>query len=331
MKFSVIIPVYNSAEFLNKCIDSIVLQGYDDFELILVDDGSTDVSRQICQEYVRKYDNVQLIMQENSGPSAARNHGIHRAAGEYLAFVDSDDWVMPDYFRKLERAVSESPDLVFFGRCHSGKGNIVTSAFPSGVYTSKEQIIDFIARNYSTGDIASCTNKLFSRNLFADEALKFPTGTVVEEDLQFVLSAIDHSETLLSLEDGLYFYHRRKSGSVTTQYNPIKFDCKRKAYAVEQAYAYKWNNSLLEQAFDDNYLTYISASINNLMYQACTLSKKQKLDEIKRFYCASETVTCISRSKGLSLRSKVMYWLIKLKLYELSYLIHYITFHSRRR
>ena len=115
MKFSVIIPVYNSAPFLHKCIGSIVEQQYNDYELILVDDGSTDASQDICQEYADKYGHIRLIRQENSGPSAARNRGIDCARGEFITFVDSDDWVKPAYFQTLRDAVAGKPDLVFFG------------------------------------------------------------------------------------------------------------------------------------------------------------------------------------------------------------------------
>lgn len=329
MKFSIIIPVYNSARFLHQCIGSIVGQAFRDYELILVDDGSTDDSCAICREYAEQYGHVRLIRQENGGPSAARNRGIAEATGEYLAFVDSDDWVTPDYFAVLERAVASAPDLVFFGRQH-GEEKIVT-AFPAGCCASREQIIDFLTTNYFRGDVASCTVKLYARHLFADGELRFPAGTVVEEDLLFVLQAVDRSSTLVSIPDAVYFYNRRDSGSVTTQYNPIKFDCKLRACQTELGYARKWSSPALEQIFDDNYLSYISASINNLMYRACPLTRKQKLEEIRRFYRAELTLDCIRRSRGLSLRSRVMYLLIRLKLHRVSYLLHCVIFHIRRR
>ena len=330
MKFSVIIPVYNSAQFLRKCIGSIVDQEYQDYELILVDDGSTDASNEICQEYADKYNHIQLIRQENRGPSAARNEGIENASGDYLTFVDSDDWVMPDYFQTLENAVDQNPDIVFFGILH-GPDPEVLAVFPESAVSSQQQIVAFLSQNYYHGDFASCVNKAYSKWLFADGMLRFPAATVVEEDLQFVLQAVDRSQTLVSLSAPLCYYNRRESGSVTTKYNPVKFDCKLQAYETELMYARKWGSAEFEQIFDDNYLSYISASINNLMYAECRLTGKQKLNEIKRFYNAEPTLSCIKRSKGKSLRSKVMYWLIRMKLYRISYLLHYFTFHIRRR
>ena len=331
MKLSVIIPVYNSAEFLNKCIDSLVLQDYKDYELILVDDGSTDASYDICCNYAKRYDNILVLRQENSGPSIARNKGIQVASGDYLTFVDSDDWVMPDYFSVLDDAMLQNTDLIFYGRMHPDGQESSKKAFPEGSFTSREEIVGFLVKNYYSGDLASCANKAYSRRLFGDGGLRFPASTIVEEDLLFVLQALDRSESLVSLSEPLYYYNRRGSGSVTTRYNPAKFDCKLKAYQKELEFARQWNSLDLERIFDDNYLSYISASINNMMYQACPLSRTQKLREIRRFYSTEQTAACIKRTKGVSLRSKVMYNLIRWKLCRVSYLLHYVTFHIRRR
>ena len=331
MKFSVIIPVYNSEAFLHKCIDSIVEQNYRDYELILIDDGSTDNSRQICQDYVAKYENIALICQENSGPSAARNRGIDCAQGQYVTFVDSDDWIKPAYFQTLENAVAQNPDLVFFGMGHDDGQMEIAKVFPSVKVTGNDQIIDFVAKYYLTGDICSVVNKVFSKKILADGMVRFPVGTVVEEDLQFVLLAVDKAQRFLSIQDILYCYERRMFGSVTTKFNPKKFDSKLRAYREELRIAEKWNREELAAIFRDNYLSYISSCINNLMYAACPLTKREKLAEIRRFYRAEETRDCVTESKGISLRSKVMYVLIRLRLYRVSYWLHYVIFYLRRR
>lgn len=330
MKFSVIVPVYNSAEFLPKCLDSILGQDFGDFELILVNDGSKDNSGEICREYARKYDNVRAFDRENGGPSAARNFGIFQARGEYLTFVDSDDWLCRGYFDALSRAVAENPDLVIFGRIHVTEAGEHLGVFPGAGCAGREQVLAYIRENYLRGDIASCTNKVFSRRLLEDGTLRFPEGTVVEEDLLFVLGAVDRSESLRVLEEGLYCYNCREAGSVTTKYNPNKFDCKRRAYRAELEFARKWESPRLEEIFHDNYLSYISACINNLMYSACPLTRKQKLAEIRRFFRAEETALCAERSKGLSLRGRVMGILIRLRLYRVSYWMHYLIFRLRR-
>jgi glycosyltransferase involved in cell wall biosynthesis len=281
--------------------------------------------------YAAEYPNVRLICQENSGPSAARNRGIDCARGQYVTFVDSDDWVKPNYFQTLSTAVSEEPDLVFFGTGHVDGMHETPKAFPGANIKGNEQLIHFLAQHYLQGDICSALNKVYSGKLLRDENLRFPEGTVVEEDLQFVLQATDKAQSLLSIRDVLYCYNRRASGSVTTKYNPHKFDSKTRAYRKELYFAEKWNQAKLAALFRDNYLSYVSACTNNLMYEACPLTRKEKLTEIRRFFRAEETKNCIAHCKGISLRSKVMYLLIRLRLHWLSYLLHRVLFCLRRR
>ena len=104
---SIIVPVYNAEKFLNRCVDSILGQEYRDFELILVDDGSRDMSGSICDAYAKTDERVVVIHKENSGVSDTRNQGIERAKGTYLQFVDSDDWLTPDATKLMVRAAEE--------------------------------------------------------------------------------------------------------------------------------------------------------------------------------------------------------------------------------
>jgi glycosyltransferase involved in cell wall biosynthesis len=331
MRFSVIIPVYNNEDFLHKCINSILQQDYADYELILVDDGSTDTSRQICARYAAEHANVHLICQENGGPSAARNRGIECARGQYITFVDSDDWVKPNYFQTLSGAVATEADLVFFGTGHYNGTSETPKVFPEANITGNQPLIQFLTEHYLSGDICSVISKAFSRKMLQQENLRFPAGTVVEEDLQFVLQAADKAQSFLSIRDVLYCYNQRSSGSVTTKYNPLKFDSKIQAYRKELSFAEKWNQQRLAVLFRDNYLSYISSCINNLMYDACPLTAKEKLSQIRRFFRAEEAKNCIAHCKGIRLRSKVMYLLIRLRLYRVSYLLHRVLFCLRRR
>ena len=113
---SIIVPVYNAEKFLNRCVDSILGQEYRDFELILVDDGSRDMSGSICDAYAKTDERVVVIHKENSGVSDTRNQGIERAKGTYLQFVDSDDWLTPDATKLMVRAAEEHGDLRFLPR-----------------------------------------------------------------------------------------------------------------------------------------------------------------------------------------------------------------------
>ena len=111
MKFSIIIPVYNVEKYLKKCLTSIVQQNFNDYELILVDDGSTDMSGKICDEFEEKYNNIIVMHISNSGVSNARNKGLEIARGEYIWFVDSDDYVEPEALKILSEQLEMNPKI----------------------------------------------------------------------------------------------------------------------------------------------------------------------------------------------------------------------------
>lgn len=112
MKFSIVCPVYNSEKYLSAAIDSVLEQDYKNWELVLVDDGSLDNSREIMSEYSERDSRIRLVHQDNSGPGAARNAGIEHSTGDYLVFLDSDDRLVPNYLSRLE-PLANSNDLVF--------------------------------------------------------------------------------------------------------------------------------------------------------------------------------------------------------------------------
>lgn len=111
LKISVVIPVYNAECFLKRCVDSVLEQNYSGLQIILVDDGSTDTSREICNEYKQKYKNIVVVYQENQGLSVARNNGIAHATGEYILFLDSDDWLVSDFLQKITQVIIKEKNI----------------------------------------------------------------------------------------------------------------------------------------------------------------------------------------------------------------------------
>ena len=330
MKFSVIVPIYNSAEFLRACVDSILAGLPEDAELILIDDGSSDASPDLCREYTDRDRRVVFFRQPNSGPAAARNRGISLARGDYLTFVDSDDTISPDTFETLSKASENAPDMIFFGRVHIRDEVRNNLAFPDLKTENRNDFIRFLADNLSSGDLFSCTNKAFSRRLFSD-GLRYPEGTVVEEDLIFVLRAIENAASFVSIPDGLYYYNCRAAGSVTTKYNPDKFDCKCAATREELAWAKRNDSQAFADVFRNSHLSYVSSSVNNLMYAACPLTKKEKFAEIRRFFDAPETRDSLENAGALSARSRMMKVLIRGRLVRTTYFIHHTIFRLKRR
>ena len=137
MKISVIVPIYNAESFLEKCIDSILKQTYIGFELILVDDGSWDRSGSICDEFSKKDDRIQVIHKKNEGLICARITGVEAAKGEYVAFVDADDWVEDSFLERLVNPMEDvGADIVVSG-CISeidGRSDKITNLIPTVIY-----------------------------------------------------------------------------------------------------------------------------------------------------------------------------------------------------
>lgn len=209
---SVIVPVYNVEQYLNKCVDSIIDQTYRNIEILLIDDGSTDTSGAICDEYSQRYDNVKTYHKKNGGLSSARNYGIERAAGEYLGFVDSDDYIHKEMYERLYSLIREyDADLaeckltdVYNGKVRSaGKETEV-------VVVNSETAIDYAFK----AEIASvaAVDKLYRRSLF--DHIRYPEGKTIEDGYVIVDILSECNRVVISSEELYYYVHRK--GSITT-------------------------------------------------------------------------------------------------------------------
>ena len=165
MKYSLIVPVYNAEKTLQRCIDSVLAQSFTDYELILVNDGSSDGSAAICSVNSAKYSCIKYICKDNGGVSSARNLGIESAAGEYILFLDSDDYISDNYFNVLNGIYSNSsPDLVIFGAQAVGgaEQKCQTGCF---FENSPDGIAMRIAQAMQEYNFSSVCNKAFKRTI----------------------------------------------------------------------------------------------------------------------------------------------------------------------
>lgn len=208
MKYSVIIPIYNSEKYLHRCIDSVLAQTAAEFELILIDDGSVDKSGDICREYQKKDGRVKYIKKENAGVSAARNTGIEAATGEYIGFVDSDDEICPDMYEiLLSLAGSTGADVVICDATtvySNGQTEEDTlPGVPSGKLMNKGDIKPehFI---YMAGSACRC---IYNKALFEDKNVRFPAGIKLSEDRIFNILAMGNADSIYYEKKPLYLRH----------------------------------------------------------------------------------------------------------------------------
>lgn len=216
-------PIFNSSKFLPKCINSLLAQTYQNIEIILVNDGSTDNSLAICQKFADADHRIRLVNQENNGIAAARNNGIAHATGDYLCFVDSDDFIDPDYCQSLiDIQKNSGADIVVtsFKYLIDDQYNVLTSPYPEdpqfdGIYTS-EQWLSVAFPNMQLNVTNCMWSKLFRRNLF--DSVRFPESLIVGEDTSIIWLLYLKANAIAFKNLSKYIY-RRHSDEIVNSHN----------------------------------------------------------------------------------------------------------------
>ncbi|ORO58873.1 capsular biosynthesis protein CpsI [Streptococcus oralis subsp. oralis] len=222
-KISVIVPVYNVEAYLERCVESILQQTYTHFELILINDGSTDSSGQICDHLASQYENIKVYHIENAGVSNARNMGIQLATGSWVTFIDSDDFVTQDYLATLVSAVEGLNVGFAIAPLHHIKNGIVTD-IPSHsgkteLWSTEETMKELLM---TTRTSFFPVAKLFKRDLLADE--KFNTNYHLAEDALFLTELLLKTRCSCVFIDKPVYYYDHREGSATTSVNRHVFD-----------------------------------------------------------------------------------------------------------
>lgn len=210
---SVIVPIYNVEEYLDKCIQSIRKQTYKNLEIILVDDGSTDQCSLLCDNYAKEDDRIKVIHKKNGGLSDARNAGLQIAAGEYVGFVDSDDYIHPRMYELLYEACINNEVEVAMCRFQIFEENAVELQYDeckAKCFTREEILSAYINENTNELITPSVWSKLFKRECIKE--LSFPVGKLCE-DIVYTTKAFYNSDKVAYLDAELYYY-RQRAGSI---------------------------------------------------------------------------------------------------------------------
>ena len=303
---SVIVPVYNVEKYLGECIESILSQTYENFELILVDDGSPDNSGKICDEYAEKDNRIRVIHKENGGVSSARNTGLDNAKGEYITFVDSDDIIDKQYLELMyKRIVEVDSDMCF---CHFDR-------FDANEYEKhQEKIPKYLAVDFNDKEFIDFASAFFDlkNNVFGSiwrtiyksssiEKIRFNSKIRISEDLVFAMNAICNSKSICSIPNVLYHY-RSNSNSAGKTYKKnfltsqielkkelelifVRFD-KKKCNKISQTYFcllcyYLFSNEVKHRKSSEGYKQRIKEIKESELYKFFVLKNVVKLRSIK--------------------------------------------------
>lgn len=212
MDVSVIIPVYNTENYLSSCVDSILQQEYISLEIILIDDGSTDASGRICDNYASKYDFIKTFHIKNSGPATAKNEGLKIAQGSYIALTDSDDKMEPLMLQKMVSIGYEyDADIVCCNYKQVDEKGIIShlnSTNQQYILNHEEGLIHFFSKNkiYS-----QCWTKLYKRKMLTDYQINNDPGLRTDEDFIFNIKAFTHALKTVIVDEPLYVYTHREN------------------------------------------------------------------------------------------------------------------------
>lgn len=302
---SVIVPVYGVEEYLYRCVDSIRGQTYGNLDIILVDDGSPDRCPELCEELARQDPRIRVVHKENGGQGLARNSGLEIARGEYVTFVDADDWISAEHIQRLHRRAAETgADMVLGG--HTVADNSLTCrAYPpvieERVYEG-EQVIEQILLPMIAPEPeypedvmiqSSACMGLYRMDLIRQHGLQFVSERVtVAEDLHFNIDFLSHARRVAVLKEAGYFYFENNASS-TRKYNPLRtgrtihfytaIRDRMRAHGLEERCGYR---------LDRCYLMKVRVAIRLIVIS--DLPRREKLSQIRTLLSAQTTRSALA-------------------------------------
>ena len=305
ISISVLMPVYNSEKFLLETVQAVINQSYINWELILVDDGSTDNSKEICTKLMNDDKRIKYIFQENLGVSHTRNVALENAQGKYIIFVDSDDLIHEDYLKilidSIEKNNSDISVCNFIERKISNTGkieNINREFYPKEVM-EMSKMEDYIMDFGNSGLLNPLWNKIYKREIIENNNITFDEKVETGEDFIFNLQYFRKVKKISFIKDSLYYYIRRNNNSITYKY-------------IENMYEKGWEiHWLLEGFLKDmgfyneenayvlygNHLTGVFSAFLNLYHDHCKLTSKEKRSYIKKIISKSYVKECAANRK----------------------------------
>ena len=315
---TVVIPVYNVENYLKRCIESILIQEWNNYDILLVDDGSTDNSPQICDGYAKAYDFISVIHKKNGGLSAARNTGISNAEGEYVYFPDSDDWIEPDTFIALAEVVeSQKFDIISFNRefVKGEEDAIVSDSLVTQVFEGKDAFVQMLKHSYITG---FANDKIYRKSLFTDNDIQFPIGKYYEDlgtNYKLFLSA----KKVYATNQKYYHYLIDNPDSITQSWNEKKFSDMFGFYK-EVFYSDFVRSQLNKEELQMSQLYYVNGLVHILASLYKSKLDKEYIDitdEVKQELLKNR----VSLSQMKDQPNKLKYVLLRLKVLKLAFSI----------
>lgn len=283
MKISVVIPMYNAERYIRKCLDSIINQTYQNLEVIIVNDGSTDSSREICEEYVLKDKRITLVNTENRGAGSARNTGLEMSTGEYVSFIDSDDYICSDYYARLSKMIQETNADIAIGRYKRVSEHETMNFVNTGEVkerTSREQLLELYGEDIDRYvNSVLVTNKLFNKKLFGEE-IRYPIRRLIDDEF-IIYKLIDKAKKIVYTDDVMYAYVQSDGSVMRTNFKEKRVYDTMDVYDEVYAYFREKDDKELNRLVMIRYLLYCVEMVRKTSMSEIIEDKKKVYEYLK--------------------------------------------------
>lgn len=320
-EISIIVPVYNTEQYISRCIESILNQTFKDFELILIDDGSQDRSGEICDEYAKKDNRIRVFHNNNQGVSATRNYGINISKGKYLMFCDSDDWVADTWCEELYNTILAYPNswitCNFFQVDNESKKQRVIKNNLNEINTLEKDDFYIV---FKSGMSIYSWNKIFDKEKINKFQIRFNENKSLGEDVEFGIDYLKISENIIILNRNLYYYLINHQGTLSSKKYDDYFDYLIHFYKLRRVYI---KDCYLEE-FCSDYFYQFSHALSDRINLNNNESFISKLKYNQKAINTSEFIECLN-NKSCTNEDEKYTKLLKTKNYYIIYFYLKIT------
>lgn len=321
-KVSIVIPVFNSEKFVARCIESILAQTYADWQLVLVNDGSQDASLKICKEYASKDNRILVIDQKNQGVGTARNVGMKLATGEYIQFIDSDDYITEFMIERMVAPFLNNSEISMsmcsYYECFSKSRNLI-SVQNEDKACNGEDLAKYMLLAGTKAIFNPPWNKMFSKKILSDNNLEFPKQMSLGEDFIFNIEYIKKSSSIYVVCEPLYFYMNENSDSLTKRKRPDLWENEKIMFRSYYSFF----------SDKDEYSKYKDNAFEHLVYSAriylsyIFLTEKtgtMRMQAIKNLAKDTEFIDALEKAECKAMVNKILVSLFKKRMYAVLYL-----------
>lgn len=326
-KVSVIIPIYNTEKYLNRCIESVLNQKHNNIELILVDDESPDNCPAMCDEWAKKDDRIKVIHKKNAGLGMARNSGLDIASGDYITFLDSDDYLHENTFKKALKSINDNDTDICCYACTNVYGD--KKLYPDirgacGVYRDKEIVDRFLVNSIAANEyeqerhgigISACAI-VYKAYIFRDFDLRFLSEReYINEDLAFRIALCKHIKSAVIIPQPFYFYYHN-SGTLSTSYRADRLSASIKMYEKVKEDIIPLNSAELEKRCKRHFMVNLLVCLKHEILFARKNGYLKAFKNLKSI-CKNKTVQEILKSypiDKLPKKQKALFYAVKYRL-----------------